>query len=215
MWTLISKSGQIFREIVKQLLCFTHTQLLNLLNTEGGASQWVLITIYFVLVEVLVTFKFCNCFDIFIIWNKHVSVQVSHSYLTLCDTMDCSIPGFPVHHQLPELTQTHVHRVGDTIQPSHPLLFLPLPPSIFPCIRVFFIELALHIRWSKYWSFSMSPSNEYSELTSFRIDRFDLLSVQGTLKSLLQHCSSKASILWYSAYFTVQLSRPYLLLEKL
>ena len=115
--TLISKSGQIFREIVKQLLFFSYKQLLN---TQGGASQWVLITIYFVLVEILVTFKFCNCFDIFIIWSKHVSVQVSHSYPTLCDPMDCSIPGFPVHHQLPELTQTHVHWVGDAIQPSHP-----------------------------------------------------------------------------------------------
>ena len=80
------------------------------------------------LVEVLVTFKFYNCFDIFIIWNKHVSVQVSHSYLTLCDPMDCSIPGFPVHHQLPELTQTHVHGVSDAIQPSHPLSS-PSPPA--------------------------------------------------------------------------------------
>ena len=102
-------------------------------------------------------------------------------------------------------TQTHVYRVGDAIQPSHPLL---LPPSIFPSIRVFSNESVLHIRWPKYWSFSfsISPSNEYSGLTSFRIDWLDLLAVQGTPKSLLQHHSSKASILLRSAFFVVQLS---------
>ena len=96
--------------------------------------------------------------------------------------MDCSTPGFPVHHQLLELTQTHIHCVGDAIQPCHPLL---LPPSIFPSIRVFCNEPVLHIRWTKYWSFSfnISPSNEYSGLISFRIDWLDLLAIQVTLKS--------------------------------
>jgi len=89
----------------------------------------------------------------------------------------------------------------------HPLL---LPPSIFPSIRVFSNESVLHIRWSDYWSFSISPSNEYSGLISFRMDWLDLLAVQGTLKSLLQHHSSKASILWHSAFFIVQLSYPYM-----
>ena len=117
--------------------------------------------------------------------------------------------GFPAHHQLLEFTQTHVHQVGDAIQPSHhPLL---LPPSIFPRIRVFSNESVLHIKWPKYrsFSFSISPSNDYSGLISFRMDWLDLLAVQGTLKSLLQHHSSKASILWRSAFFIVQLSHPY------
>ena len=102
--------------------------------------------------------------------------------------------------------------------PNHLILCRPLllPPSIFPSIRVFSNESVLHIRWPKYWSFSFStsPSNEYSELISFRTDRLDLLAVQGTLKSLLQHHSSKASILWCSAFFTVQLSHPYMTTRK-
>ena len=102
--------------------------------------------------------------------------------LTLCYPIDCSSPGFPVHHQLLELAQAHVHRVGDAIRPSHLLLFLPL---VFPSIRVFSNESVLHIRWPKYWSFSISLSNEYSGLISFRMDWFDLLAVQGTLRSLL------------------------------
>ena len=121
------------------------------------------------------------------------------------------MPGLPVHHQLPESTQTHVHQVGDAIQPSHPLLS-PLLPSIFPSIGVFSNESTFHIRWPKYWSFSfsISPSNEYSGLISFRIDRFDF-AVQGTLKSLLQqHHSSKASVLQHSPVFMVQLSHPYM-----
>ena len=101
---------------------------------------------------------------------------------TLCDPMDYSMPGFTVHHQLPELAQTHVHRVGDAIQLSH-LIFCSFLTSIFPSIRVFSNEAAFHIRWPKYWSFSISPSNEYSRLISFRSDWFDLLAVQGTLKS--------------------------------
>ena len=130
--------------------------------------------------------------------------------------MDCRSPGFPVHHQLPDLTQTHVHWVSDAIQHlilCHPFLLLP---SIFPSIRVFFSEPVLCIRWPKYWSFSfsISPSNEYSGLISFKTDWFDLLAAQGTLKSLLQHQSSKASILWLSAFFVVKLSHPYLTTEK-
>ena len=127
---------------------------------------------------------------------------------------DYSMPGFPVHHQLPEFTQTHVHRVSDAIQPSHPCHPLLLPSSIFPSIRVFSNESVLHIRWPKYWSFSfsISPSNEYSELISLRMDWLDLLAVQGTLKSLLQQRISKASIPRCSAFFIVQLSHPYLLL---
>ena len=124
--------------------------------------------------------------------------------------------GFPVHHQLLELIQTHVHGVSDAIQPSHPLSSLLLPPSIFPSIRVFSNESVLHIRWPKYWnfSFSISPSNEYSGLISFSMDWLDLLAVQGTLKSLLQHHTSKASILQRSAFFMVQLSHPYLTTGK-
>ena len=130
--------------------------------------------------------------------------------------MNRSTPGFPVHHQLPESTQTHVHWVGDAIQPSRPLSS-PFPlPSIFPCIRVFANESALCIRWPKYWSFSsnISPSNEHPGLISFRMDSLDLLAVQGTLNSLLQHYSSKASILLCSAFFTVQLSHPYMTTGK-
>ena len=116
-------------------------------------------------------------------------------------------PGLPVHYQLLEFTQAHVHQVSDAIQPSHPLSS-PSPPSIFPSVSVFSNESALHIRWPKYWSFSfnISPSNNYSGLISFRMDWLDLLAVQGTLKSFLQHHSSKASILWCSAFFIFQLS---------
>ena len=132
--------------------------------------------------------------------------------------MDCSMPGFPVHHQLPELTQSQVHRVGDAMPSNHlilcrPLLFLP---SIIPSIRVPSNASVLPIRWPKYWSFSFSinPSNEYSGLIFFRMDWFDLLDVQGTLKSLLQHHSSKASVLQHSAFFIVQLSNPYMTTGK-
>ena len=121
--------------------------------------------------------------------------------------------GLPVHHQLLESTQTHVHWVGDAIQPSHPLL---LSPSVFPSIRVFSNKSVLHSRWPKHWSFSfnISPSNEYSGLISFRMDCLDLLAVQGTYKSLLQHHSSKASILRHPAFFIVQLSHPYMTTGK-
>ena len=132
--------------------------------------------------------------------------------------MDCTTPGLPVHHQLLEFTQTHVHWVGDAIQSSHPLMspFLFLLPSIFPSIRVFSNESVLCIRWPEDWSFSfnISPSNEYSELIFFRMDWLDLLAIQGTLKSLLQHHSSKASILRCPAFFIVQLSHPYMTTGK-
>ena len=124
--------------------------------------------------------------------------------------MDCSTPGFPVlHYSWSSLKLTSI----ESMMPSNHLILCPLllPPSIFPSIRVFSNELTIHIRWPKCWSFSISPPNEYSELISFRIDWFDLLAVQGTLKSLLQHHSSKESIIWHSASFmdVVQLSHPY------
>ena len=126
--------------------------------------------------------------------------------------------GFPVHHQLLEFAQTHVHRVSDAIQPSHRLLCLLLLPLILPSIRVFFEESALRTRWSKNWSFSFSTneylSNEYLGLISFRMDWFDFLPVHGILKSLLKHHNSKASILWCSAFFIVQLSHLYMTTGK-
>ena len=143
--------------------------------------------------------------------------SVTQSCPTLCNPMNQSMPGHPVHHQLPEVTQTHVHRVGDAIQPSHPLSS-PSPPTF---------NLSQHqgpFKWvssshqvAKYWDFcfSISPSSEYSGLISFRIGWFDLLAVQGTLKSLLQHHSSKASILQCSAFFIVQFSHPYMTTGKL
>ena len=131
--------------------------------------------------------------------------SVAQSCPTVYDTLDCSTPGFPVLHPLPELAQTHVHWVDDAIQPSHSLSS-PSPPAFnLFSIRVFFSESALHIRWPKYWcfSFSISPSKEYSGLISFRIDWFDLLAIQGSLKNLLQHHDLKVSIIWCSACFMV------------
>ena len=130
--------------------------------------------------------------------------------------MNNSTPGLPVHHQLPEFTQTHVRQVTDAIQPSHPLLSPSLPALNPTSTRVLSNESTLRMRWPKYWSFSLSisPSNEHPGLTSLRMDWLDLLAVQGTLKSLLQHRSSKASILWRSAFFTVQLSHPYMTTGK-
>ena len=149
-----------------------------------------------------------------IIKNSYSCCSVTQMYLTLFDPMDCSTPGFP--HSLPEFAQTNVNSVEDTTQHlilSCPLLLLP---SIFTSIRIFFSELALCIRWPKYqsFSFSINPCNEYSGLISFIIDWFDLLVVQGTLKSLLQHHGSKASILQHSTFFMVQLSHPYMTTEK-
>ena len=146
------------------------------------------------------------------------SVQFS-SVAQSCPTlrpMNCNTPGLPVYHQLPEFTQTHVHRVRDSIQPSH-LLSSPSPPALYSShIRVFSNESTLRMRWPNYWSFSfsISPSKEHPGQSSFRIDGLDLLAVQGTLKSHLQHHSSKASILQYSAFFIVQLSHPYMTAGK-
>ena len=136
-----------------------------------------------------------------LILQKHIGFQfssVTQSCPTLCDPMDCSTPGFPVYHRLPKLTQAHVI---ESVMPSNHLIFccpLLLLPSVFPSIRVFSNESALCIRWPNYWNFNfnISPSNEYPGLISFRMDWLDLLAVQGTLKSLLQHHSSEASILW-------------------
>ena len=153
------------------------------------------------------------------LWGlKLASVQfswVAQLCPTLCDPMDHSTPGLSIHHQLPEFIQTHVHWVSDAIKPSHPLSSLSPLPSIFPSIRVFSNESALKIRWPKYQSFSfnISPSNDHPGLI-FRMDWLDLLAVQGTLKSLLQHHSSKASILQHSAFFIIQLSHPYLTTGK-
>ena len=155
------------------------------------------------------------------LWIAHYfTIQfssVAQSCPTLCDPVDGSTPVLPIHHRLPELTQTHVHWVSDAIQPSH-LLLSPSPPAF---------NLSQHqglFKWdssshqvanvSDFTSFSISPFNEYSRLTSFKMDWFDLLAVQGTLKSLLQHHSSKASVLWRSAIFSVQLSHPYMTTGK-
>ena len=140
--------------------------------------------------------------------------SVAQSSPTLCDPMYSSPSGLPVHHQLPEFTQTHVLRVSDAIQPSHPLSSPSPPAPIPPSIRVFSNEPTLCMRWPKYWNFSFSiiPSKEVPGLI-FRMDWLDLLSVQEILKSL-QHHSSKASILQCSAFFTVQLSHPYMTTGK-
>ena len=143
--------------------------------------------------------------------SQSVSTVVQ-SCLTLCNPMDCSTLGFPVHHHLLDLAHTHVHRVSDAILTFILCCPLLLLPSIFTSTEDFSKESVLYIRWPKYWSFSfiISPSNEYSGLISFRMEWLDLLAVQGTLKSLLQHHSSKASILWHSVFFMVQLSHSYL-----
>jgi len=161
---------------------------------------------YFLYLEKLLLFSpflvfFHNSIAIFLI--LFTLVVVVQSCPTLCNPMDCSMPDFPVLHRLPELAQTHVHWISDAIQSSHPLSF-PSPLAFnLSQHQVFSKESAICIRWPKYWSFSfnISLSNEYSRLISFRMDWFDLLAVQGTLKSLFQHHSSKASILWHSALF--------------
>ena len=143
------------------------------------------------------------------------SVQFSRSVVS--DSLQPhEVQGLPIHHQLPEFTQTHAHQVGDAIQPSHPLSS-PSPPAPNPSQhQVFSNESTLHMRWPKYWSFSfsISPSNEHPGLISFRMDWLDLPAVQGTLKSLFQHHSSKPSIFQHSAFFIVQLSHPYMTTGK-
>ena len=139
--------------------------------------------------------------------------SVAQSCPTICDSVDCSTPGFlfTISRSLLKLTSI------ESVMPSNHLVLccpLLLLLSVFPSIRVFSNESTLPIRWPKYCSFSISPSNEFSELISFKIDWFDLLAVQGTLKSLLQHHSSKASVLQCSTFFTVQLSHPYMTTGK-
>ena len=141
--------------------------------------------------------------------------SVTQSCPTICDPIDCRMPGFPVHHHslsLLKLMPIELVMTSNHLILCHPLL---LPPSTFPSIRVFSNESVLHIRWPNYWSFSfnISPSTEYSGVISFKIEWFDLLAVQGTPKSLLQHCSSK-TILCCSAFFIVQLSHPYMPIGK-
>ena len=139
---------------------------------------------------------------------------VAQTCLTLCDPMDCSTPDFPVLYHLPEFAQTHVHLVGDTIQPFCPLLPPSPPPLDLSQHQGLFWWVALHITWPKYWCFGISPSDESSGLISFRINWFDLLADHGTPKSLLQHYSSKASIFECLGFFMVHLSHLYMTTEK-
>ena len=175
-----------------------------------GYSPWGLQRIWH-----LVTNTFLHMYTACVMYFALLIPQfssVAQSCLTICVPMGCSMPGLLVHHQLLEFTQIHVHWVGDAIQPSHPLPnHSPLAFNLSQ-LRVFSNESVLRIRWPVYWSFSfsISPSNEYSGLISFRMDWLDLLAFQGTLKSLLQHHTSKASILRCSAFFLVQLSHPYM-----
>ena len=149
-------------------------------------------------------------------WLMIFVVVQTCSHVRLFGPMDCSTPGFPIIHHLPELAQTHVHWVGDAIQPSH-LLSSPSSPVFNLSQHQDLSNDSAHpIRWPKYWNFrfNISPSNEHSGLISFRVDWLDLLAVQGTFKSLLQHHSSKASVLRHSAFFIVQLSHPYMTTGK-
>ena len=155
-----------------------------------------------------------SCFHLLI--NSSIQVSsVAQSCLILCSPMNCNMPGFPVHHQLPEHAQTHVHWVSGAVQPSH--LSSPSPPTFnFSQHQSLFKWVSSSHQVAKVLEFqlSISPSNEYSGLISFRMDWLDLLAVQGTFKSLFQHHSSKASVLWCSAFFIVQLSHPYMTTGK-
>ena len=168
--------------------------------------EWLNVSVYIYtlkIVKIIVIFlKVCNLLWIISLekematdWHREDCCSVTQSCLTLCNPMNCSTLGFPVHHQLWQLAQTHVYRVHDAIQPSHPLSSLSPPTFSLSQHQGLFHEWVLRMRWPKYWSFSfsISPSNEYSGLISLSIDWFELLAVQGTLKSLLQHHSSKAS----------------------
>ena len=146
--------------------------------------------------------------------QRRCCCSVTQSCATLCNSMECSTPGFPVLHYFPGFAQTHVHWVNDAIQPSHPLLPPSPALSLLQALGSFPMTSLLFTSGGQSWSFSISPSSENWGLISFRIDLFDLLAVQGTLKSLLQHHSSKASILWLSALFMVQLSHPYMTTGK-
>ena len=173
----------------------------------GGRNHIYLLTIHFPGV-------YCNLSSA--VTQSVQFSSVTQSCLTLCNPMNCSTPGLPVHHQLPESTQTHAHRVGDAIQTSH-VLSSPSPPvfnlsqhqGLFQWVNSLH-EVAKVLEYSvfKVFSFSISPSNEHPGPISFSMDWLDLLAVQGILKSLLQHHSSKASILWHPAFFIVHLSHP-------
>ena len=165
-----------------------------LLHTHKCARMWILTYAYIGIC------KFC--------------CSVAQSCPSLCDPMACSMPGFPVLHYL--LSLLKLMSIESVMPSNHLILYyhLLLLPSSFPSVRDFPSESALHIRWSKYWSFRISLSNEYSGLISFKIDWFDLLSVQGTLKSLLQHHSLKASVFWCSAFLMVHLSHSYITTGK-
>ena len=189
-------------------------------------SVWVMLCLICLLSTTLVlclwisihpsTICLSNIYHLSLILSVCFYSSVSKSCPALCDPMNRSTPGLPVHHQLPEFTQTHVHWLNDAIQPSHPLSS-PSPPAfnLSQHQGLFKWISSLH-RWPKYWSFTfiISLSNAYSGLIFFRIDLVDLLAVQGTLKSLLQHHSFKASILWCSAFFTVLLSHLYITFGK-
>ena len=151
-----------------------------------------------------------------IIFLKDQFSSVAQLCLTLCDPIDCRTPGFPVHHQLLKLTQTYVYRVGDAIQPSHPLSLTSPPTFSHSQHWGLFQESVLHIRWPKYWSLSISinSTKEYSILISFRMDWLDIPAIQGTLTSLLQQHSSKASVVRRSPFCIVQLSHPYMTTRK-
>ena len=149
-------------------------------------------------------------------WTFTSVNSVAQSFPTLCNPMYYSTPGLPVHCQLPEFTQTHVHWVGDAIQPSNPLSSPSTPTFNLSQDQSLFKRVSFSHQMAKYWSFSfsISPSNEYLGLISFRMDWLDLIAVQGTLKRLIQHHSSKASILQHSAFFIVQFSHPYMTTGK-
>ena len=156
----------------------------------------------------------CVCVCVKKYATRYQFISITQLCPVLCNPLDCSMPGFPVHHRLLALAQTHAHRVSDAIQPSHPLSS-PSPPAFNLSQHQSLFQSVLSITWPKYWSFSfsISLSNEYSGLISFRMDWLDLLAVQGTLKSLLQHHSSKTSFIQRSAFFIVQLSHPYMTTE--
>ena len=184
----------------KSLCVYVLAYLCSLLGCTGVYMEWGLkISLY----------PFWLGHSSLLIPNLPVQFSSEADPVRLCDLMDCTTPGFPIRHHLLGLAQTQVHWVGDAIHPSHTLLSPVLLPSVFPSIRVFSNKSVLYIKWPNCWSFSfsISPSNAYSGWISFRIDWFDLLAVQGTLKSLL-HSSphfSKASVLWCSAFCIIQL----------
>ena len=189
----------------------TGSQISYILFLSVSISDgWFNVFFSLILWVLFCVFSFCYpSRDAISIWAPQFSWVQSLSRVCLC--MDCSTPGLPIHHQLLEFTKL---MSLESVMPSNHLILcrpLLLLPSVFPSIRGFSNDSALHIRWPKYWSFScsISPSNEHPELISFRMDWLDLLAVQGTLKTVLQQHSSKASILQHSAFFIVHFSHPY------